>query len=117
LDLDSAISGHAEWKMKFRAAIAENETLDARSISADNCCLLGKWLHGDAKRLMSGDPGLQECITKHAAFHREAGKVAAVINQKRMAEASAMIGPGTPYTNASSDVGAAIIRLKRKLAA
>jgi len=117
MDLDTAIAGHAEWKLKFRTAITNQQTMDARSISADNCCALGKWLHGEAKALPGADAAVRECLTKHAAFHCEAGKVATAINQQRYAEATAMLGAGTPYAQASSEVGAAIIRLKMKVAA
>lgn len=117
VNLDSAISKHAEWKIRLRSAIDQSETLDIQTISADNCCELGKWLSSDAKRLMGASPVLQDCISKHSAFHREAGRVAQAINAKDMARATAMIASGTPYVEASSAVGVALNRLKREVAA
>ena len=32
MDLDHAIQKHAEWKLRFRSAIAKHETLDAAAI-------------------------------------------------------------------------------------
>lgn len=49
MDLNNAIAKHSEWKTKLRSAITRKETLDASTISKDNCCDLGKWLHGEAK--------------------------------------------------------------------
>jgi methyl-accepting chemotaxis protein len=116
MDLDAAIGKHAEWKVKLRGAIEKSETLDVRTISANDRCELGKWLSSDAKRLMGSSPALEECIAKHSAFHREAGRVAEAINAKKMTEATAMIGGGTPYSNASSAVGVAILHLKKEFA-
>ena len=45
MDLNQAIEKHAEWKVKFRSAIVKKESMDAGTISKDNCCELGKWLH------------------------------------------------------------------------
>lgn len=114
MDLESAIQKHAEWKTKFRTAISGHQTMDVATISKDNCCELGKWLHGDAKAKYGRLASLADCVTRHASFHTEAGKVAAAINAKKFAEAEAMLGAGTAYTNASSAVGGAIVKLKKE---
>ena len=112
MDLDQAIKKHAEWKLKFRSAISNKETMDVATISKDNCCELGKWLHGEAKPKHGHLASYIDCVGKHAAFHIEAGKVASAINTRKYAEAEAMIDGGTAYHNASSAVGTAIMRLK-----
>jgi len=114
MDLDSAIGKHAEWKMKFRNAISKQEQIDAATLAKDNCCDLGKWLHGEAKTSFSRLASHAECIKKHASFHVEAGKVATAINAKKYAEAEAMIAGGTSYAQASSAVGVAIMQLKKE---
>jgi len=114
MDLDNAIAKHAEWKIKFRSAISKQESMDAETIAKDNCCDLGKWLHGDAKSKFGRLASHSTCIAKHAAFHVEAGKVAKTINAKKYQEAEAMINSGTPFASASSAVGVAIIGLKKE---
>jgi len=114
MDLDQAIERHAQWKIKFRQAITNKETMDADTIAKDNCCELGKWLHGDAKTKFGHLASQKECITKHAAFHTEAGKVAKTINAKNFTEATAMIESGTPYATASHAVAVAITKLKKE---
>jgi methyl-accepting chemotaxis protein len=114
MDLDSAIGKHAEWKMKFRNAISKQEQMDAATIAKDNCCDLGKWLHGEAKTSFSRLASYAECVKKHAAFHVEAGKVATAINAKKYAEAEAMIGGGTIYAQASSAFGVATMQFKKE---
>jgi methyl-accepting chemotaxis protein len=112
MDLDIAIQKHAEWKFKFRAAIHNNEHLDASAISKDNHCEFGKWMHGEAKLQFGQIASFARCLADHAAFHLEAGKVAAAINAKKAEEAEKMMDPGTPYSEASRRVGIAIIELK-----
>jgi methyl-accepting chemotaxis protein len=114
LNLENAIQKHAEWKIKFRTAISKQETMDAETISKDNQCDLGKWLYGEAKSLYSNLPSYNKLVEKHAAFHKEAAKVARAINAKNFKEAESMLNAGTSYTNASNEVGAAILQLKRE---
>jgi hypothetical protein len=114
MDLGHALTRHAEWKLTFRAAIARRLAVDADAVAADRCCELGRWLHGDANARYARLGTYAACVTRHAAFHVEAGKVARTINARQYAEAEAMLGAGTPYAAASSAVGAAIIGLKKE---
>jgi methyl-accepting chemotaxis protein len=116
MDLDKALQAHGEWKLKLRTAINKKEQLDAKTISADNCCPLGQWLHGEARGKYNTLRAYTQCVSKHADFHREAGKIASAINQGKYAEAEAMLNGGTPYAAASSAVGGAILGLKKEAA-
>jgi hypothetical protein len=114
MDLNNAIAAHSEWKTKFRLAIQKKEQLDAASISLDNKCPLGQWLHGDANAQYARLASYDACIAKHAEFHRCAGTVAKAINDGKFTEAEAMLAAGTPYTEASSAVAVAIMALRRE---
>ena len=114
MDLDQAIDRHAQWKVKFRKAISDHETMDVDTISKDNCCELGKWLYGDAKLKFGKLASHAECVKKHTAFHTEAGKVAKTINANNYTEATSMIESGTPYSEASNAVAVAIKKLKKE---
>ena len=116
MNLDDAFQKHIEWKSMFRGAIIKQETMDAVTISKDNCCELGKWLHGAGMSQHGSLPSFTECVAKHKLFHAEAGKVAIAINSKKYAEAGAMIAPGSPYFTASTDTGIAVMRLKKEAA-
>ena len=113
MNLDEAVQKHNDWKIKFRSAISKKETMDAATISKDNCCEFGKWLYGAGKSEYGSLSSFTECVAKHKAFHVEAGKVAVAINAKKYVEASAMIGAGTSYSAASTDTGVAIMHLKK----
>ena len=117
MDLDHAIEKHAEWKMRLRAAIMRHETVDLATVAADDRCELGKWLHGEGRRLFGSLGGFLPCVARHAEFHAQAGKIAQAINAGRYAEAELMLNGNSPYANASSTVGAAILRLKKETVA
>jgi methyl-accepting chemotaxis protein len=113
MDLDQAIQAHSAWKIKFRTAITKQETMDAATISKDNCCDLGKWLHGEGKLDFGALSSHTDCVRKHAAFHIEAGKVATAINARQFIAAQNMIGStDTPYAKASLAVSSSILKLK-----
>ncbi|MEQ1531324.1 MAG: methyl-accepting chemotaxis protein, partial [Methylococcales bacterium] len=112
-DLDVALQKHAEWKIKLRSAITQRETLDAVTISKDNCCDFGKWLRGDGHEHLSHLPSYQQCVVKHVDFHMETGRIAALINEQKYAEADQRLAEKSVFSLASSEVGTAIMRLKK----
>ena len=114
MDLGSALQKHAEWKVKFRSAMSKHEQMDVATISKDNCCELGKWLHGEGKAKCGHLASFSAVIQKHAEFHREAGKVAQAINAKKYTEAEAMLGVTTTYGVISNDLGGAIMKLRKE---
>jgi methyl-accepting chemotaxis protein len=115
MNLDTAISAHAAWKTKFRTAITAKEPMDAATIEKDNCCELGKWLHGSGHGAYSSKPDFTSLIQKHKAFHVEAGKVASLINAKKYEEAEKAIAGATPFGAASNETTIAINRLKKAI--
>ena len=117
MDLNTALQAHSEWKVKLRMAIAKQEQLDADTIARDNCCALGKWLHGEAAGLYSRLPGYKDCVAKHASFHKEAGAVARCINAGQYDKAESMLNAGSPFAAATSAVGAAIMGLRKAVPA
>lgn len=117
MNLDNAIAAHAAWKTKFRAAINGKEAMDASTIAKDNCCELGKWLHGEGLGLYGSKPEFSALIQNHKVFHAEAGKVAGLINGKKYKEAEQAIGGATPFAAASNETSLAINRVKRAIAA
>jgi len=116
MNLDSAIDAHSQWKVKLRSAIAARETVDAATLEKDNCCPLGKWLHGDARAKYGQMTAFTTCVDAHAVFHREAGRVARLINGAQYPQAESALAAGSPYANASSATGVAILRLKKEAA-
>ncbi|MEI8574967.1 CZB domain-containing protein [Methylomonas sp. EFPC1] len=114
MDLDAAIQAHSEWKVKLRRGISQHEHMDAVTIGRDDCCKLGKWLHGGGQKQYKHLSGFQDCLHKHAQFHREAGKVAEVINSGQYETAESLLDAGSAFALASSQVSVAIVTLKKQ---
>ena len=114
INLDNAIQAHADWRNKLRSAAAKNEQLDANAISRDDCCEMGKWLHGAGGSKYGGKPTFIDLIAGHKTFHMEAGKVARAVNQGG-ANVERMLDSGTPFSSASNEVGRLIVQLKREI--
>jgi hypothetical protein len=115
INLDNAIKAHADWRSKLRAAANNSEQLDAETIARDDCCELGKWLHGAGGSKFGGKPTFVSLIGGHKKFHIEAGKVARVVNQGAGEQAVNMLGSGTPFAIASGEVSRIIVQLKKEL--
>ena len=115
MNLIQAISKHIEWKVKFMSTILKQESMDTETISNDNCCELGKWLHEDGKTQFENLASYAICLEKHVTFHLEAGKIAAKINEKKFNDAEAMLNVGQPYTTSSNNLNLAIKNLENEV--
>ena len=114
-DFDAAIQAHRQWKVKLRQAIAKHEQLDADTICRDDACPLGRWLHGPGGARWSGKPSFTELVARHADFHRAAGSVARQINAGDFERAERLIGSGSDFARASTEVATLLTRAKRGL--
>jgi hypothetical protein len=102
LDFEEACQAHARWRVRFRAAINNEEMLDAKRIAEDHHCDVGVWLHGDERKRFRDDAVFVDCVNKHAAFHRAAGEVAVRVNAKDFASANDLLAIGTEYSKSSA---------------
>jgi methyl-accepting chemotaxis protein len=115
LDFDQAIEAHRHWKVRLRQAIAEQARLDADAICRDDACPLGRWLHGPGGAQWGHKPSFTELLARHADFHRAAGDVARRINAGDYGNAERLIGSGSDFARASTEVATRLTRAKRGL--
>lgn len=115
INLDNAIKAHADWRTKLRAAASKSETLDADMIGRDDCCEVGKWLHGKGASSFGSRPTFVNLVAGHKSFHQEAGKIARIVNQGSR-NVDALMESGTPFAHASNEVTRLIVQLKREIA-
>lgn len=116
LDFVTVAKAHADWKTKLRDAITNKEQIDVETLSQDNLCMLGKWLHDeDTKAAMQDSQIYQECVVHHAHFHTEAAKIAKEINAARYEKAAEMLTSGHPYSQASSEVAICLHELRKEV--
>jgi hypothetical protein len=113
MDLNAAHAAHSAWKGRLRQAIENQETLDTACIGRDDCCELGKWLHGEGRGRFGHLPEFVALLERHKEFHREAGFVADMINQKQYSSAVAQIGGMTYFATTSTATGLAIRALEK----
>lgn len=73
-------------------------------------------MHGDAKSKFYDLNSFAECLKEHRAFHKEAGKIAQCINDKKYKEAEVMLDKNTVYARTSKTVARAITSLKKEIA-
>lgn len=107
---------HVYWTTKLRFAVTNNEILDVTTISKDDCCGLGEWLHIKHAHLKTTHhPNYHACVAKHAAFHLEAGKIATLINSKRYDDARQLFDCTSSFDYAYSNAMTAFVRLKQEL--
>jgi methyl-accepting chemotaxis protein len=115
LTLERAFAAHQQWKVKLQESVNARATLDVSTIRRDDCCELGKWLHTDARASYGHKPEFKNLLAKHAGFHLVASVVAGIINTKQYDEAAAMLQDYSLFSTASTEVGMAIMALKKSL--
>ena len=91
-NFSSAIQAHTNWKLRLatNCKIASLEKIDVAALAKDNVCALGKWLHGDGRAHVA-HARFRELVDAHAAFHRSAAALAALIERGKREEAAALI--------------------------
>jgi methyl-accepting chemotaxis protein len=114
-DFDGAIQAHRQWKVRLRQAISRHERLDAETLCRDDACPLGRWLHGPGGVRWGGKPSFVDLVDRHAGFHRAAGDVARRINAGDYQRAEQLIGSGSDFARASTEVATLLTRAKRGL--
>ncbi|WP_170073026.1 methyl-accepting chemotaxis protein [Malikia granosa] len=112
LDFDRAIESHHQWRVTLRNSIARKLKVDVDRLRRDDCCDLGRWLHGPAGQAWSSNPVFTRLLQSHRDFHQEAGKIGDLINRNQLREAEQLIGSGHPFHKAGTQVIAGIGALR-----
>ena len=116
-NFSSAIQAHTNWKLRLAAncRIASPEKIDVAALAKDNVCALGKWLHGDG-RDHATHARFRELVDAHAAFHRSAAALAALIERGKRDEAAALINSrDSEFGKLSLRVVAVLMALRSEL--
>lgn len=96
LDFKGAIEAHQRWKIRLNDAIEgrSEEVLDPAVVARDDCCALGKWIHGVGGMNFAEHPEFAELRRQHAHFHVCAGHVLILAQSGRKREANEEIVHG-----------------------
>jgi hypothetical protein len=114
--LDKAIVAHGQWKLRLKRAIdTSSSEFVAATVSRDNQCELGKWLHTGATAQDKSSPHYGPTVKAHKQFHTVAGGVLANALAGKKTEAAASMAPGGEYARASVAVTQALQAWKRSV--
>ncbi len=116
LNFKTALEAHLKWKVTLMSVIdgTNTEVMDPRIVSRDDCCTLGKWLHGDGAKQFGEQVGFQNVVMAHAHFHHCTGRALELALDGKSKEAAAEVAGGA-FAKASLEVSRHLMRLWRDL--
>ncbi|MEC3861650.1 CZB domain-containing protein [Mesobacterium sp. TK19101] len=114
--IKEATQAHGAWKQKLCEAV-KSGTLPkpARDIACDDQCSFGKWLHMlKADSTVAVSMHFRRVMVMHADFHKEAGRIAGLIEDGASAQALAALN-GSNLQDRSGKLEAAMADWARNL--
>lgn len=114
-DGQTAIDAHVKWKERLLEHLSGNadQPLDADTVSRDDQCSLGAWIHGEGSVHFSGSTTFEQLREVHARFHATAGTIVRMANNGQREQALALVQEGA-YAAASDDITLALVELFKK---
>jgi hypothetical protein len=105
INIKTAIDAHIRWRHRLESFVqgTSQENLLLEVVAADDQCLLGKWIHGEAKNKYGHLDLFSELVDMHAQFHRHAGGVLTAARSGQHEEAMAQLQSGA-YPRCSNKV-------------
>jgi len=114
--LEDAIAAHTEWKFKLRQFVDNTgeAKLQSAIVASDSACALGRWMHGDGKKLETV-PEFREARAAHAEFHRCAGEVVRAVETNDRTHASSLLAASGAFERSSQLIGTCLVRLRKAI--
>lgn len=106
-EIKAALDAHAAWRDHFKDILHGRAPFDLNKISANDHCVLGKWLKDEGHRMIPSELHDEIC-TVHQEFHRIAADIIQKIKDKQYTEAHKAISLDGPLNQTS-------IRLRKLL--
>jgi hypothetical protein len=116
MNFDDAISAHSQWKIRLQAVVngTSMETLDPAVVGLDDKCVLGQWIHGEAKQY-SGLPEYAALVQEHAHLHRCAADTLRLAQSGQAEKARTTLETGGTFIDACIRTINAIRHLRKKV--
>lgn len=111
LNMRLAIEAHLKWKERLEKALAGSsaEHLEVGVVAADDRCILGQWLHGEAKRQFAQHPEYAALVRAHSDFHLMAGDILCDAHDGKVEDARDKLR--SSFRHKSDRVQLALVRL------
>lgn len=107
--VQAALVAHAAWKDRLRTAIEEGSSeLDPGTVSKDDVCPFGEWLHGDDGHRHKGEDGFGRIHDLHAEFHVAAAAVLEQVLAGQLDEAERMMDVNSDFHRISATLSKAL---------
>jgi hypothetical protein len=115
MHLDDAITAHSQWRIRLQGVITgtSREVLDPQVVGADNKCILGQWIYGEA-RIHANLAEYERLVREHAVFHQCAAQVLRLASSGQKEAAALMVKSGD-FHQASLRAITAIRQLRGKI--
>jgi len=103
-NIEKAIAAHSAWKERLINTISSGTSdFDPEVVKLPDRCEFGKWLYGDGISEDSKEGKYySNCISLHATFHVEAGKILTLALQSNKTDAEALMSDDSVFTKTSS---------------
>lgn len=111
LSLRDVLQAHKDWRTQLEMD-AESERLrqvDVATISRDDQCTLGKWLHGPGRQRFGTQAAWLAACQAHSEFHQCAGEMLRA--RRRGADAESLTNLGYRLRDASNRNQLELVRL------
>jgi hypothetical protein len=114
MDFDQAIAAHSAWKSKLKAYLNKPDgSLKPADIQSDQKCLLGQWIHGEAKQWIA-NAAYTELKTQHAKFHVAAADLVRKADAGQSVSEELALGASSDFTRLTTAVVSAIVRMREE---
>lgn len=92
MDIESAVQAHGNWKLRLLnyARGTGTEKIDLQTLSKDDLCVLGRWLHGEGQKYASS-VRFAKLLETHSAFHTCAASIGNLVARGDVAAAEAQL--------------------------
>jgi len=114
VDFDEVIAAHQQWRVTLRNAVLKKTRVDVDQLRRDDCCVLGRWLHGSGRRWAAA-PGFRQLMESHRTFHLEAAKVGQAVNEGQTERAAKMLESGATFVEMGKEVTQALRTLRDEI--
>ena len=100
--LDRAIYFHAQWKIRLKSMISQQQnSISVHTIKDNHVCDFGQWLDSQNSKTL---PNYDEICDKHKIFHEQAAEVARLVKLVDITAAEEKMRFGGEFSQASADL-------------
>jgi len=96
---DDMLEEHLTAGVSLRNGMQNRVQLITPAFASERCCALGRWIHGGGTG-WENVPEFQQLKMAHMSFHTIALVIAVLIQQRRIVDATSLLGPDSMFESA-----------------